>query len=135
MSKSWIQAAGDYHSTTPDLNQSYRLKVTKLWNQTSGADFVTARVEAAETAAAEAARVQKSTIVQPDLSLTQRFNRAFKTRQSTQAGSRAGQEIANRVNALKPGAHLMRPTGQSREDTFAQRRQAQLARWRKTRTN
>lgn len=29
--KSWIKAAGNYHSTTPDLNRAYRDKVRKLW--------------------------------------------------------------------------------------------------------
>lgn len=29
--KSWIKAAGNYHSTTEDLNRAYRNKVRKLW--------------------------------------------------------------------------------------------------------
>lgn len=74
----------------------------------------------------------KTTIVQPDRSLTQRFNRAFRVRRDSTTSVQAGQEIANRVNALKPGAHLMRKSGQSRAETFAQRRQAQLASWRTT---
>lgn len=127
VSQSWIQAAGDYHSTTPDLNKSYRLKVSKLWNKTSQADFVTARTSLSDTET-----VQKSSIVQPDRSLTQRFNRAFKMRRDTTTSIHAGQEIANRVNALKPGAQLTRPSGQSREETFALRRQAQMASWRTT---
>jgi hypothetical protein len=129
--KSWVQAAGDYHSTTPQLNQAYRLKVRKLWNLTSKADFLTARVSHASTISTG----QRSQIAQPDIALTQRFNKAFKIRRSTGTGFNAGQEIANRINALKPGANLAQPTGQSREETFAQRRQAQLAQWRSTTTN
>ena len=131
VSQSWIQAAGDYHSTTPKLNQTYRLKISNFWQQTAQADFVTASTSKAPTPT-----VRKSSIVQPDRSLTQRFNRAFQMRRDTPTSVRAGQEITNRVNALKPGANFMRNTsGQSRADTFAQRRQAQLASWRQTNTN
>lgn len=126
VSNSWLQAAGDYHSTTPKLNQTYRQKVSKLWKKTAQADY---RVASTQLPA------PKSIIVQPDPGATQRFNKAFKIRQSGVGSVRPGQEIANRVNALKPGAHLSRPTGSSRADTFAQRRQAQLAAWRQSNVN
>ena len=129
VSNSWLQAAGDYHSTTPKLNQTYRAKVSKLWKQTAQANFMTASANIADMTA------PRSVIVQPDPSATQRFNKAFKVRRSGVGSIRPGQEIANRVNALKPGAHLSRPTGASRADTFAQRRQAQLAAWRLSNVN
>lgn len=138
VSKSWIEAAGDYHSTTPTLNQSYREKVSKLWIQTSqpgyGRDILTASaIPHNDSDASEV--VAQATIVQPDPLSTQRFNKAFKIRQQGPLGMRAGQEIANRVRALKPGAHLPQPSGQSREDTFALHRQAQLAQWRQSKVN
>jgi len=126
VSNSWLQAAGDYHSTTPKLNQTYRQKVSKLWKQTAQADY---RVASSQVQA------PKSVIVQPDPGATQRFNKAFKTRQSGLGSIRPGQEIANRVNALKPGAHLSRPSGSTRAASFAQRRQAQLAAWRQSNVN
>jgi len=126
VSRSWLQAAGDYHSTTPKLNKSYRAKVSKLWKQTKQADVMTASANAAPP---------KPTIIQSDPNATRRFNEAFKLRRSGVGGLRAGQEIANRVNALKPGAHLSRPSGLNRQDTFAQRRQAQLAAWRQSNVN
>lgn len=122
-SKSWMQAAGDYHSTTPSLNEVYRTKVSSLWQKTAQSDFMTAT-------AAPTAPAASTTIVQPDRSLTDRFNRAFQMRKNTTVHVRAGQEIANRVNALKPGASLASSGGQARADTFAQRRQSQLASWR-----
>ncbi|HEY9079366.1 hypothetical protein [Magnetovibrio sp.] len=134
VSRSWLQAAGDYHSTTPELNHNYRLKVSKLWQKTASADFMTAST-ATPGDASSALPHHKALIVQPDPNATQRFNKAFKIRRDTTTSVRPGQEIANRVNALKPGAHLMRPTGASREDTFAQRRQAQLAAWRQSNVN
>jgi len=126
VSNSWLQAAGDYHSTTPKLNQTYRQKVSKLWKQTSQAGYMVA---------SSPLPAQKSVIVQPDPGATQRLNKAFKVRQSGVGIVRPGQEIANRVNALKPGAHLARPAASSRADTFAQRRQAQLAAWRLSNVN
>ncbi|MCW8916786.1 MAG: transglycosylase SLT domain-containing protein [Magnetovibrio sp.] len=113
---SWIEAAGDYHSTTPDLNALYTQKITALWHKTAKSDFMTASAD--------------TTITQPDVAATQRFNRAFKIRRNNTAFSRPGQEIANRVNALKPGANLTRG-GENHEQSFAQRRQAQLAAWRR----
>jgi len=138
VSNSWLTAAGDYHSTTPKLNHNYRLKVSKLWKQTAGADFMTASAATSTAPTDQTARVfppRKAAIVQPDPAATQRFNKAFKIRHMASTSARPGQEIANRVNALKPGAHLLRPTGQSREETFAQRRQAQLAAWRRSNVN
>ncbi len=29
--RSWTQAAADYHSTTPDLNRAYKIKVLSIW--------------------------------------------------------------------------------------------------------
>ncbi|OEJ66275.1 hypothetical protein BEN30_12885 [Magnetovibrio blakemorei] len=141
VSKSWIEAAGDYHSTTPALNQSYREKVSKLWIRTSqpgyGRDMMTASATPHDDTGYDNGTsevVTQAMIVQPDPLSTQRFNKAFKIRQQG-SGMRAGQEIANRVRALKPGSHLTQPAGQSREDTFALRRQAQLAQWRQTKVN
>lgn len=124
VSKSWIEAAGDYHSTTPHLNKKYRLKVSKLWNQTANKDFTVAQ-----------ASTHQFTIAPPNRDLTNRFNKAFTMRKNAVSGLNTGQEIANRANALKPGGLQMRATGVSRETTFAQRRQAQLAAWRQNHTN
>jgi len=136
ISKSWIQAAGDYHSTTPELNQGYRVKVSKLWKQTTQANIMTASADEPNARAQNVpTQPQKAIIVPVDPAATQRFNKAFKVRRTGASNVRPGQEIANRVNALKPGAHLLRPAGQSREDTFARNRQAQLAAWRQSNIN
>lgn len=135
VSKSWMQAAGDYHSTTPHLHQSYRLKVSKLWTKTAQADFMraTAHMDAPPASAGnDTLTGTKVHIAQPSQSLTQRFNKAFKMRRAATGYTGAGQEIANRVKAFKPGAHLTRSGGQGREATFTERRQAQLAAWRQS---
>ena len=132
LSHSWMQAAGDYHSFTPELNKKYIKKVTSLWHQTTSAEFRTANADPKQAVAQPSPKpgsldsiVAVNTAPQPDAS--KRINRTFKVRRSL---GHPGQEIANRLNALKPGAHLMQPQGQSREDQFAKRRQEQLAAWR-----
>ncbi|MEG3619760.1 hypothetical protein V5T82_14940 [Magnetovibrio sp. PR-2] len=134
LSHSWMQAAGDYHSFTPELNQKYIKKVTALWHKTTSAEFRTAiaepkTVEPAPVRAPEPGTLDSIVTAsgKPQLDASKRINRSFKIRRN---GMRPGQEIANRLNALKPGAHLMQPQGQSREELFAQRRQEQLASWR-----
>lgn len=117
VSKSWIEAAGDYHSTTPERHRAYAAKISALWQKTAQNSYRVASV--APTA-------------QPDYGRTQRLNQAFQMRRSGADGYRAGQEIANRVRALKPGYNL---GGENRQETFAQRRQAQLARWRQNNVN
>lgn len=117
--KSWILAAGDYHSTTPSLNKAYRQKVAKLWQDTQ---------TPATTQVASASST--SSYLPPDSSLNKRFNKAFRERRKRDSILGTGQAIANRLNALKPGAHLGRAAGQSQADRFARNRQSQLMAWR-----
>lgn len=133
LSQSWMQAAGDYHSFTPELNKKYIKKVTALWHKTTSAKYRTANAASQTIEQAPASKpgsldsIVGSVTTEPQLDASTRINRSFKIRRN---GARPGQEIANRLNALKPGAHLMQPQGQSREASFAQRRQDQLAAWR-----
>lgn len=115
--QSWLQAAGNYHSTTAHLNQAYREKISALWKDTAKPRELSTRVIAA-------------TWTPPDPDRTQRFNTAFRAQRQGGVISGPGQAIANRVNALKPGAHLNRTPGQNAADSFAQKRQAQLLAWR-----
>jgi len=117
LSKSWIKAAGDYHSTTPALNKAYRTKVAKIWNK------VQKRIPSIVTQA-------KASVAPINSSMTNRFNDAFRARTASNAAARPGLAIANRVNALKPGAFLDRPKGQALVSAFAQKRQSQLMTWR-----
>ena len=109
-SGSWLQAAGDYHSTTEHLNAAYRQKISTLWKDT------------------QAPPIQMAAATQqpPDPKLAQRFNNAFKARRAGGNISTTGQAITNRLNALKPGAHM----GQAPQDSFARKRQAQMKAWR-----
>jgi len=113
-SGSWLKAAGDYHSTTKALNASYQQKVAALWKK-------------AEDTPAAPIQVAQASLQPPDPSLTKRFNSQFKARRMGGNIATSGQAIANRVNALKPGANLH----QSPQDSFAQKRQAQLQAWRR----
>ncbi|MBF0249754.1 MAG: transglycosylase SLT domain-containing protein [Alphaproteobacteria bacterium] len=152
VSKSWIQAAGDYHSTTPERNKAYRERVARLWNATAAKTYALShqqddesevalldgKSEPAQMDSARPHRLEKETDRAPlpkmvslgNPQLMSRLNGAFRMRAASTISARSGAEIVNRVNALKPGAHLMQPQGSSREDGFAERRQAQLQRWR-----
>ncbi|MBL4691736.1 MAG: transglycosylase SLT domain-containing protein [Magnetovibrio sp.] len=121
VSKSWLKAAGDYHSTTPVLNKSYRKKVAKIWHNTP---ITSASNDALKPALSTLS--SKGIASAPSTSLTQRFNLAFQARTFRQSG----QAIANRVNAFKPGASLNRPKGKDKKIQFAKKRRSQLMAWR-----
>jgi hypothetical protein len=139
VSKSWLQAAGDYHSTTAARNKTYRDKVAKLWKDTqkdttaasttvdSAKPRAKTNVTTAVTATTGAAmQLAATTLPPPDASLTKRFNESFRARSTPGGMTNTGQTLTNRLNALKPGAHL---NGGS-ADSFAQKRQMQLMAWR-----
>lgn len=118
VSKSWIRAAGDYHSTTPDLNRAYRNKVTRLWKDTAQ--------QAPKSSTFVAGT--PTHLVPIDVDRTKRFNLAFRARSTNSGIAKPGQAIANRANALKPGAHLGKE--QLSADSFAAKRQSQIMAWR-----
>lgn len=125
---SWILAAGQYHSTTPELNQKYRDKVAKLWQGTASAGQIVAAGPNADVAPT----------FRPDTALTQRFNVAFRDRRAGgQVFNGQGQAIANRYRALQPGQAQDTGTAPGagtqigqHPDAFALKRQAQLQAWR-----
>jgi len=122
VSKSWIKAAGDYHSTTPGLNKAYRQKVTRLWKDTAGPKTKSTTLVAGTP----------THLVPLDMDRTQRFNKAFRARGAKGGFAQPGQAIANRVNALKPGAHLGLSGGQPSADSFAAKRRSQIMAWRQS---
>lgn len=123
VSKSWLKAVGDYHSTTPALNKSYRKQVAKIWhkNKHKNKSAITSRTKMASL------KLYPPSHVALDAGLTKRFNQSFQNRASM---GRPGQVIANRVNALKPGARLNRTSGKKQSSAFAAKRQSQLMAWR-----
>ena len=150
-SGSWLQAAGDYHSTTAGLNKRYRAKIVKLWNaaKASPTTPTTAHTAPAQPAAPKVATAATATTTPPvnapaaplakvasaysppDAGLSKRFNDAFRARRNGGGVSGDGQAIVNRLNALKPGQPLNRAPGQIAANSFAQKRQAQVMAWRR----
>lgn len=123
VTRSWIEAAGQYHSTTPDLNRRYKDKVTKLWHGATQPR----RVATVRSNGVRGTRLQPATAV-PDRDLTQRFNAAFRARRTNGAAyGGQGQAIANRYRALQPAAA---PSRSGQADGFAAKRQAQIQAWR-----
>lgn len=140
--KSWLMAAGTYHSSTPERSQAYRNKIAKLWRGGANDDPMVAEdaavpvsVQAPKTPFATQPVVAKSPVplveqrlpaatnAPADIALSQRFNDAFRARRT--GGDVQGNAIANRLNGLQPGALASDAGG------FATKRQAQLLNWRR----
>lgn len=151
--RSWTQAAADYHSTTPEHNRPYKLKVVRLWNQIRR-----------DAAAAERGRqVRRATYTPPapiDRARTAALNarlRAARAAAGTATatagkapGIRRGQPDAWRqVRAWRPGNVRPAAARRAAADTvrtqwrtgrraiepaaaFTARRKAQLEGWRRT---
>lgn len=124
VSKSWMKAVGDYHSTTPKLNKKYRNKVAKIWNATP-------KSQNTVVVAAKVSQTQPH-VAAFSSSLMQRFNESFMARKSSGPIRGPGLAIANRINALRPGASQYRLKGQAQATRFAKSRQSQLSTWRQT---
>lgn len=125
VSGSWLKAAGDYHSTTPALNKSYREKVAKIWHSTP---IITVSNTSKSLGTVSSPRAASAGVPTSGLYIlrTKRLNEAFQARKS----NRQGLAIANRAKALRPGAQSFRPKGQQQATAFQQNRQSQLMAWR-----
>ena len=151
--RSWTQAAAFYHSTTPERNRPYKLKVIKIWNevrQSSGAGY------------AQSSPSANRRLVHIDRERTEKLNARLRASRSAARGSdqdsapggaketvRQGQLAAWRSGDGGPsgGARLaaMRRAeletqrmkvlrGQAQDETgqvFAAKRTAQLNFWRR----
>jgi hypothetical protein len=129
VSKSWLQAAGDYHSTTEDLNKAYREKVAKLWDDTKKAPAAvqvasvpvhTSVISSVPTNGAAMIRLASAQLPQPDYALTSRFNNAFRAHRKGGVISGPGQVIANRVRAMTPGPYLKQALTQTQPQVQTQ---------------
>ncbi len=139
-SKSWLQAAGDYHSTTPALNEEYRRKIVKLWKGAAPSEGTGIRMASLKTAQIyrETAQVYPTASLNKvppyahlpalDMARTRGFNKAFLKRRAA-----GGNAIVNRRNAMEYGTHVAQLSGSTHTVGFASKRRAQLRAWRQSR--
>jgi len=76
-SNSWIDAAGTYHSSTPDRKAYYQGKVMAAWNAARG------QTKVASAPPAALKKTDQSPPLEIDYPLTNRLNAAFKKRMTT----------------------------------------------------
>ncbi len=144
--RSWTQAAAHYHSTTPERNRAYKLKVVRLWHQIRR-----------DVATAERSRQARQVTFSPPAAIDSGRTAALNARlraaraaartadAGTAAGVRRGQPNAWRQARARPPATTRRvapdavrgqwKTGRRAEEpaaAFAARRRAQLESWRRT---
>ena len=147
--RSWTEAAADYHSTTPERNRPYKLKVVRLWNQIR-------RDAAAGDRPARPVRFARPPAI--DIERTAALNARLRAARAAAGiavpgkvpGIRRGQPDAWRqVRAWRPGYARPSTTRRVAADTvrtqwrtgrramepataFTARRRAQLESWRRT---
>jgi hypothetical protein len=154
--KSWSKAAAHYHSTDPERNMYYREKVLSYWNY--------ANTESHETQQAQITKAREKKRVVPvrDQQRMALLNNSFRQKLSNQnkAMDRA-EEMYNKISQYRkisslsnnPGVNAARQQALYRQknkqllttglnarsqidkETFAQRRSAQLEKWRKTKAS
>ena len=154
--KDWLTAAGQYHSETPDNFRVYRIKVLSHWNRLKREDGAAVRTAEKDTETKDKAEIRLAAI---DTAETERLNalgrekrraERFNDRQ-IEAGRRRLDSLNNwraaknrvlRLEAvvaqrmaemeLRRQENLRDFTRQDKDEAFAEKRQAQLERWRAT---
>jgi hypothetical protein len=145
--ESWAEAAGKYHSSDPARNGPYRDKVFALYEKVSGrrhTDLGRIEVANADATETETKRAQEE-------ALTMRFRARLAAERNAPKNSRAmaqldklrQEKLGTAANARNHEAALRKAEREraQRDDlvadkqTFEQKRRAQLAAWRQTRSS
>jgi len=138
---SWIQAAANYHSTSPQLNLNYRTKVLRIWREVSGVSLSSAHVQPSP----DPAYADPTTRVAQTALLNSRFRarleaergakKHIKTRDQLQAWreARTSPSLLQHNSALQRAKALQRQKAalNGKKLSFAEKRRQQLANWRK----
>jgi hypothetical protein len=125
---SWHEAAGRYHSATPQYNQPYKEKIARLWDEqrTGASPLALASRDPVAVAPAEAARdpaPRGRTIIPVDYDRMARLASAW--RQRTVRPTPAVMPMAARLGRPRPGVRDARA-----ESAFAANRVRHLEAWR-----
>lgn len=156
---SWLQAAGNYHSTTHAFNNTYKIKVARLWNdirsravakmasrpptpslsRNAGSIAMRALPEPTDAAPADHTRALNAAFRARLASGMALLSRAAEHRRELDAWRESKvraiaaehQALMNRVRREQRELGILRgKTAPSRKDAFAERRQEQLRKWR-----
>jgi len=154
--KDWLTAAGQYHSETPENFRVYRIKVLSHWNRLKREDGAPVRTVAKDEEKKDKPEVR---LIAIDQAATDRLNALGREKRRAErfndrqidAGRRRLDDLNNwraaknrtlRLEAvvaqrmaemeLRRQENLRDFERQDRDETFAEKRQAQLDRWRAT---
>ncbi|MGZ8408348.1 MAG: transglycosylase SLT domain-containing protein [Hyphomicrobium sp.] len=125
---SWHEAAGRYHSATPQYNQPYKERIARLWDEQrkGGSSIALASRDPAAAAPAEVARdpvPRARTIIPVDYDRMARLASAW--RQRTARATPTVVPVAARLDRARPGLRDARA-----ESAFAAKRVRHLEAWR-----
>ena len=138
---SWIQAAANYHSTSPQLNLNYRTKVLRIWREVSGVSLGQLPLKPSTNPA----YADPETTVAQTVLLNSRFRarldaersaqKHVKARDQLQAWrqARASPSLLGHTAALRRAKMLQKQQSEleNLKPSFAQKRRQQLKKWRK----
>jgi len=140
---SWIQAAANYHSTSPHLNLNYKTKLLKIWREVNGASLAELSLEPL--------REKTQHNFNPRLAQMELINTRFRARLEAERGEKRHIKVRNQLeawrrsraspNLLAQTAALHRANLMRRHKSklnknklnFAENRRRQLSSWRKDR--
>lgn len=140
---SWIQAAANYHSTSPRLNLNYQTKILKIWREVSGVSQIDLPLEPS--------REKAQHNFNPGLAQMKLMNARFRARLEAERGEKRHIKVRNQLEAWRKSrsspnllahtaalhrANLMRRQKSNLNKTkisFADKRRQQLSNWRQDR--
>ena len=156
-SRSWVDAAASYHSTTPQLKRAYKIKILGLWKrqrQYTAANTVTQAPDEPHLDDKAALRPEPpSHLVDIDHDWSAELNNSFRDRRAKQQNLNLAEKRHNQINAWRQsrfqGVHTstiqriekevlrkqrqMGLLGTDRDNSFAAKRRQQLESWRQSR--
>lgn len=136
--RSWTQAAGFYHSTTPARAQAYKMKVLKYWNQERRTATYQDRkaVDRAHMAKLNAnhKEMKQAALNVADNEIHGSQLAAWRTK-DPKGHDMATQATMRRAAKTAQWREKYLGTGFGKADTFADKRKKQLEKWRLTRAS
>ncbi|MAI11996.1 MAG: hypothetical protein CBD27_08540 [Rhodospirillaceae bacterium TMED167] len=138
---SWIQAAANYHSTSPQLNLNYRTKVLRIWREVSGVSLARLPLNPSPSPAYAdpEARVAQTALLnsrfRARLDAEGSAQKHVKARDQMQAWrqARTSPNLLGHTAALRRAKMLQKQQSEleNLKPSFAQKRRQQLNKWRK----
>lgn len=134
----WMEAAGRYHSSTPERGQNYRAKIARLWDQAKREPVMVAEAPVASPPAPRPAQPQArpltlneiaraSRVAAIDIERTAALNASFKSRRAGALAGATAHAPAPDPHAVRQGQLATWRDGAAGENTMAAQAEARRA--------